>query len=213
MNQLKVFISYSSEDKRLGRLFKTCFENYAGFLVFLAHEDILPATEWELKIIKELKESDAVIPLITENYRNSEFTDQELGMALAWRKTILPPKLTNINPYGFIKKFQALKCRNNEFSIINAVVSIVLVLIESKEFNKHKEAVIDSVIKAFNQSSSFKMTRTIIRVLTKIISFNEEQILSLKKAIKNNYQIYDEYFAFPDFKKILKEKHKIIVDS
>lgn len=86
MSQLKVFISYCSEDRELGRLFKTCFENYAGFSVFLAHEDIYPATEWELKIIKELKQSDAVIPLITENYRNSEFTDQELGMALAWKQ-------------------------------------------------------------------------------------------------------------------------------
>ncbi len=212
MESLKVFISYSSKDKELGRLFKTYFENYAGFSVFLAHEDISPATEWELKIIKELKESDVVTPLITENYRNSEFTDQELGMALAWEKVILPIKLTNINPYGFIKKFQALKCRNDEQSVINAVVSTVLVLTESKEFNKHKEAVIDSVIKAFYQSSSFKMSRTIIGVLIKIDSFNKKQILSIKKAIENNFQINQEYYALPDFKKILKEKYKIVID-
>lgn len=213
MNQLKVFISYSSEDRFLGRFFKQSFENYVGFSVFLAHEDISPATEWELKIIKELKESDVIIPLITENYRNSEFTDQELGMALAWKKIILPIKLTNINPYGFIKKFQALKCRNDKYSIINAVVSTVLVLIESKEFNKHKEIVIDSVVKAFGQSSSFKMTRTIIEILTKINRFTKKQISSLKEAIKNNYQIYEEYYAVPNFKKILREKHKIIIDN
>ena len=53
MSQLKVFISYSSLDKSLAGLFKQCFENYAGFSVFLAHEDISPALDWELKIIKE----------------------------------------------------------------------------------------------------------------------------------------------------------------
>ena len=213
MDQLKVFISYSSEDRFLGRVFKQSFENYAGFSVFLAHEDISPATEWELKIIKEMKNSDVVIPLITKNYRNSEFTDQELGMALAWEKIILPIKLADINPYGFIKKFQALKCKNDEYSVINGVVSTVLVLIESKEFNKHRNVVIESVVKAFCQSSSFKMTRTIIGILTKINKFTDDQITSFKKAIKNNDQIYKEYYALPGFKKILREQHKIIIDS
>lgn len=109
MKKLKVFISYSSDDKFIGGLFKQCFENYAGFSVFLAHEDIFPALEWELKIIKNLKETDVVIPLITDNYRNSEFTDQELGMALALSKIIIPIKLSNINPYGFIKKTSSFK--------------------------------------------------------------------------------------------------------
>jgi hypothetical protein len=67
MDLLKVFISYSSQDKVLGGLFKQCFENYAGFSVFLAHEDISPALEWELKIVKKLKEADVIIPLITDN--------------------------------------------------------------------------------------------------------------------------------------------------
>lgn len=88
----------------------------------------------------------------------------------------------------------------------------VLVLTESKEFNKHKETVIDSVIKAFDQSSSFKMTRTIIGVLIKIDSFNKEQILSVREAIKNNSQINQEYYALPVFKKVLKEKYKVVID-
>ncbi len=213
MDNFKVFISYSSADKVLGGLFKQCFETYAGFSVFLAHEDISPAVEWELKIIKYLKEADVIIPLITTNYRNSEFTDQELGMALAWKKIILPIKLSDINPYGFIKKFQALRCRQNYNGIINAVLAIVLVLIENKEFNKYNEPVVNSVIKAFSQSTSFKMTRTIIRTLVKITKFNNKQLLFLIKAIKNNSQINQEYYAYPEFKKILLEKYKIIIDS
>jgi len=30
---------------------------------------------------------------------------------------------------------------------------------------------------------------------------------------KNNNQVYDEVYALPDFKKILTDKHKIVVDS
>lgn len=127
MSQLKVFISYSSQDKNLSGLFKQYFEDYACFSVFLAHEDIAPALEWELKVIKNLKEADVIIPLITDSYRDSEFTDQELGMALAWKKIIIPIKLSNINPYGFIKKIQALKCQCNRNEIIDAVTTVVFV--------------------------------------------------------------------------------------
>lgn len=213
MSQLKVFISYSSQDKNLGGLFKQCFEEYAGFSVFLAHEDISPALEWEFKIIKNLKEANVVIPLITNNYRNSEFTDQELGMALAWNKIIIPIKLSNINPYGFIKKIQALKCHCNHNEIINAVTTVVFVLTENKEFDNFKEVVIDSAIEAFNKSGSFRTTRIIIRILTKIRSLDNKQIDSIKKGIKNNDQVYNEIYAFPDFKEILKNKHKIVIDS
>lgn len=213
MKNLKVFISYSSQDKYLSGLFKRCFEEYAGFSVFLAHEDIVPALEWELKIIKNLKEADVVIPLITDSYRTSEFTDQELGMALAWGKIIIPIKLSNINPYGFIKKIQALKCQCNHNEIIDAVATTVFVLTEYKEFNKSKEVVVDSVMEAFNKSNSFKTTRIIIRILTKIGTFNSKQIEGLKRAIKNNDQIYNEIFALPEFKATLKNKHKITIDN
>jgi hypothetical protein len=211
--ELKVFISYSSQDNHIGGLFKQCFLDYVGFSVFLAHEDIAPALEWELKIIKNIKDADVVIPLITDNYRNSEFTDQELGIALAWNKIIIPIKLSNINPYGFIKKLQALKCGCDQAEIINAVATIVFVLAENKEFNVFRETVINSVINAFIKSNSYRTTRIIIRILTKINNFNKNQIDNLKKAIKNNDQIYNELYAFPSFKKILTEKYKIVIDS
>jgi hypothetical protein len=134
-------------------------------------------------------------------------------MALAWSKIIIPIKLSDINPYGFIKKIQALKCRRNHSEIIDAVATTVFVLMENKEFNKFKEIVIDSVIEAFNKSDSFKTTRIIIRILTKIKSFNSKQIDVLKKAIRNNGQVYNEIYALPNFKKMLKKNHKIVIDS
>jgi len=213
MGIFKVFISYSSHDKQLGGLFKQSFEKYAGFSVFLAHDDISPALEWEVKIIKNLKSTDIVIPLITDNYRGSEFTDQELGMSLALNKIIIPIKLSNINPYGFISKLQALKCRHNQNDIINAVATIVFVLVSNNEFNTYKDLVIDSVIGAFCNSDSYKTTRTIIRTLTKINTYNTYQIDSLKKAIKTNSQIYDEVYALPTFLQLLKNRYQIDIDS
>ena len=134
-------------------------------------------------------------------------------MALAWRKIIIPIKLSNINPYGFIKKIQALKCQYNHNEIIDAVATTVFVLTEYKEFNRFKEIVINSVTEAFNKSNSFKTTRIIIRILTKIGAFNSKQIEALKRAIKNNDQVFNEIYALPEFKKTLKNKHKITIDS
>lgn len=213
MARLRIFISYSSKDKILSGLFKQCFETYTGFQVFLAHDDISPALEWELEIIKNLKETDVIIPLITDNYRSSEFTDQELGVGLALNKIIIPIKLSNINPYGFIKKLQALKCHGEPNDIINAVATIVFVLIYNDKFNTYKDLVIDSVVEAFYNSNSYKTTSIIIRTLTKINRFNGNQVDCLIRAIKNNNQVYNELYALPDFKKILIDKYQIVIDS
>jgi len=86
-------------------------------------------------------------------------------------------------------------------------------LTEYKEFNRFKEIVINSVTEAFNKSNSFKTTRIIIRILTKIGAFNSKQIEALKRAIKNNDQVFNEIYALPEFKKTLKNKHKITIDS
>lgn len=101
---LRAFISYSTKDKVLAGKIKTCLEN-SGLSVFLAHEDLDISDEWMEKIVEELKSCHVFIPLLTDNYKGSDWTDQEAGYALAFDKKVCPLKVPH-NPHGFIRRKQ-----------------------------------------------------------------------------------------------------------
>ena len=73
----------------------------SGLKAFLAHDDIEPTQEWEGVIIDNLKDCDVFIPLLSENFKESTWTDQETGIAVSEEKLIIPLKI-DIDPYGFI---------------------------------------------------------------------------------------------------------------
>ena len=51
---MKIFISYSQEDKELAGDLKRSFEEYDSVKCFIAHDDITPGSEWEKKILSNL---------------------------------------------------------------------------------------------------------------------------------------------------------------
>lgn len=117
---MKVFISYSHLDKELAGSVKKELESCGGFKVFLAHEDIQPSNEWIDEILKQLKECHIFIPILTDNFSKSDWTDQEVGIAIAGNKTIIPFKFS-IDPHGFMSRYQGLRIPDcTESHIMNA---------------------------------------------------------------------------------------------
>jgi len=104
---MKVFLSYSSSDKQLAGEIKKHIEG-GGHTVFLAHEDIEPSTDWQERILAELRGCDAFLPLLTEHFYKSAWVDQETGVAVAYGKLVVPLKLS-VDPRGFIRRIQALR--------------------------------------------------------------------------------------------------------
>src|SRR5438093_55391 len=98
MGRVKIFICYCDQDKKIAGSLKIVLEYTLGFEVFVAHDDIEASEIWEKKIKKQLKDTDYVIPLISSNFLNSAFANQEAGMAFAWGKKIIPIKLDTVNP-------------------------------------------------------------------------------------------------------------------
>ncbi len=112
-NKSLIFISYNVIDKVIaGEIFD--FLN-TFFEVFLAHEKIKSGVDWQEEIILNLQKADIFMPIITKSFKQSDWTDQECGIAylLANLKNtkILPlnkPQSHKKNlPYGFISKFQS----------------------------------------------------------------------------------------------------------
>lgn len=66
----KIFLSFSSSDETLAReVRKTINDAFKGAVeLFFSSADILPGTEWKLKISESLKEYDAILLILTPHY-------------------------------------------------------------------------------------------------------------------------------------------------
>lgn len=118
MDCISAFISYSVKQKTIGGKFRSLLTTYCGYETFIAHDDILGSAVWEEEIIKAIEKADFFIPLISSDFKTSDFTDQETGIAITLKKKIIPIKLEEVNPYGFISKYQALQYKSyqNKYS-------------------------------------------------------------------------------------------------
>ena len=86
---MKTFISYHNSIDRLAGDIKEYLDDYA-FNCFLAHEDIVPQSDWPEEIEQNLIESDLFLPLLTPEFETSFFCQQETGYAYSKRIEIVP---------------------------------------------------------------------------------------------------------------------------
>ena len=157
MDRISVFISYSTHDKKIGGRFKCCLESYCGFHAFIAHDDIPPSTIFEEEIKNAINKCDIFIPLISQVFKDSDFTDQETGIAVSLNKKIIPIKLENLNPYGFMSKYQAMKYEKprTQYSNIDNVKKLVLAIAQiGLNYEQLQIKTTDSIIHAFCKTSN-----------------------------------------------------------
>jgi hypothetical protein len=79
-----------------------------GISAFVAHADIKPTKQWQIEIEKALATMDALAALLTEKFRDSDWCDQEVGVAVG-RDVLVIPITVEALPYGFIAKYQAIQ--------------------------------------------------------------------------------------------------------
>lgn len=102
----RLFLSHKSEVKQETAALKEGLKLF-GITCFVAHEDIHPTKAWQDEIENALSSMDGFVALMTENFHDSNWTDQEVGFAFARGVPIVAVRLGK-DPYGFIGKFQGL---------------------------------------------------------------------------------------------------------
>lgn len=75
----------------------------------LAHDDIEATKDWHEEIWKALRACDAFVGLVTEEFNDSAWCQQEVGAALALNKPRLLVRLGPKDPPGFAGRFQGAK--------------------------------------------------------------------------------------------------------
>src|SRR5574341_621347 len=195
---MKVFLSYSSLDRKLAGKIKHELEDY-GLEVFVAHEDIEPLAVWVDTIRAELEACNVFIPILTENFDESDWTDQETGIAVASDKLIIPLKVT-IDPHGFISRYQALKIDIKEIASSCRKIAKLIALkpVLGDLFR-------DSLIKKFGESWSFDNASHNTKLLVSIGGYNSRQVITIIRYIIENNQINQSFKARRKLRNFIKK--------
>ena len=171
----RLFLSHKVASKRETSALKDSLKPF-GISCFVAHEDIQPTKAWQAEIENALLTMDAFAALMTPDFHESDWTDQEVGFAVARGVPIIAVKLGR-DPYGFIGKFQALQCDWGE-----APIRIAQLLI------KHPKAV-DAFIAALSLCSQFEEGNTLSRLLPSIDKISQKQETDLISVFNTNYEL------------------------
>jgi len=190
LKSLRIFFSYSTEEKNIVGELKTHLESL-GFEVFLAHDDIEPCVEWQDEILKNLRRCDIFIPLFSKNFKKSDWTDQEIGIAVASDKFIIPLQ-GDLAPYGFIGKTQGLKISSKA---LGTAAKNIFDIIRTK--SPFEEDVKSFIINAFITSNSWHQAGERASLLSEFNNFTSDELGKLSQATTENSEISHSFAANP----------------
>ena len=123
---------------------------------------------------------DGFVALMSEGFHDSNWTDQEVGYALARGVPIIAVRLGR-DPYGFLGKFQALAS-----DWAGAPEEIVKVLIRN-------DRMLSAFIKALRRCQNFDNGNMLSRILPIIKEVSDEQIDDMIDAFNGNNELIGSF--------------------
>lgn len=175
----RIFLSHKSEVKRETAKLKSrlgCF----GASAFVAHDDIHPTKEWQDEIENALATMDAFVALMTDKFHDSDWTDQEVGYALARGVPIIAVSLGR-KPYGFLGKFQALSSDWDKAG--NNIIKLLI----------NQERMISAYIRVLRECPNFDTGNILSTVLSSIHHLSTQQIDDIVKAYNENGELQGSF--------------------
>jgi hypothetical protein len=124
-SHFRLFLSHISSFKKNTGLLQAALKPY-GISSFVAHVDIEPTKQWQVEIEAGLFSMDALAALLMDGFKNSNWTDQEVGVAVG-RDVLIIPVMKGMTPYGFISKYQGLDVNGKNISEVAESIFQILV--------------------------------------------------------------------------------------
>ena len=191
--KIRAFISHKAEDKKLATDLKSSLREF-GITSFVAHEDVEPMKEWQSEIERALFSMDILVALMTENFSESNWIDQEIGVAVGRGVRIFPIALGK-DPYGFIGKYQAIAGSGKRSGQI-ALEIFSYLLRDDEVSDEAKDLAKDAYILAVARAGRWDDARFLSYFLDMIDGLSSQQEEDLVKAFNHNPEVYGSD-AFP----------------
>jgi hypothetical protein len=177
----RMFISHRSRYKeeviKLQSALSCC-----GISAFVAHVDIRPSKAWLEQIELALKTCDGLLAYLTPDFHESEWTDQEVGFALARGIRIIPLDRGKL-PYGLMGKYQALKTGALK-DIQVAVKTMKLVMSDPRSGPSFP----DLLIQKLEESVHFSTSTMLMTALEALPVLEEKHFVRIDRVYESNAQ-------------------------
>lgn len=188
--RIRAFISHKAEDKILATNLQKSLRRH-GIASFVAHMDIEPLEEWQDEIESALFSMDILVALMTEKFSESNWTDQEIGVAIGRQAPIFSIRLGR-DPYGFIGKYQAMQGSGKNAEEISKEIFSFL-LSGSKVSDDLKDSAKGAYILAVREAGSFDDAKHLSDFLEMIDRLSPCQEEALVEAFNQNDQVYKSF--------------------
>lgn len=194
---LHVFISHLASNRVFAAELKRCLLEY-GIAGFVAHEDIEPTKEWVEEIERGLASCDALIALLSPGFKESNWTDQEVGFCHG-RRVLIVSVRQGLDPYGFISRYQAVN--GNSRSAADVAADLLLIFAKNP---KTAAATADGLVGALEVSNTFAEAKFRVGQLSHIVSWTPELLRRIEAATTENDQIAHAWGVPGQIAQILK---------
>lgn len=180
--EARVFLSHLAAMKVQIAQLKNELKEY-GIISFVAHEDIEPTKEWQSEIESALSTMDALIALLAPGFKESNWCDQEVGVAIGRRLPVISVRV-GLDPYGFIGKYQALQGAGKDMPTLAR--EIFDLLLQSPLIGPKITA---ALVKMLSESYSFAESKRVLGLIEKSKYLNAKHASAMKDAISSNSQV------------------------
>lgn len=180
-NYYRLFISHRSSDKAEVTALQAALLN-CGISAFVAHKDIKPSKEWLSQIELALRTCDGLLAYLTDKFHGSQWTDQEVGFAIARGVRVIPLNKGQL-PYGFMGKYQALN--TGSMTTLHQAIEIMKVAMTDSRTGASFAELITHRLAASKDYGTSSNCMTAIEALPLI---KPEELQKLKSAFNSNKQ-------------------------
>jgi len=170
---------------------------------FVAHNNIEPTAQWQDVIEYALRTCHATVALLTSDFPASKWTDQEIGATHIRNVLIIPIKI-DIDPYGFIGKYQALPGKDRTLDYLTSRIFMLLI-----KHDKTKMYMAQSIVAMLEESDTYQSAKDAMTFLEQIDYLDKQLIKRLQTAAKTNSQIYDAFGVPERLKSYIKKAKEV----
>lgn len=184
--EARVFLSHLAVNKVETSELRDCLASY-GISAFVAHEDIEPIKEWQTEIESALATMDALVALLAPGFKESNWCDQELGVAIGRQLPIIAVR-QGLDPYGFIGKYQAVQgVGKSPQQLAKEILDLFLPnpVIGPK--------IVSGLVHQLSESYSFDRSKRLIGLIRQSPFINSKHVAAMKEAVESNSQVYGSW--------------------
>lgn len=177
-NRYRLFISHKHTIEKECKLLKEYLLRF-NIECFVAHDNTEVNSEWQISIENALQTCDGLLAILTNDFYDSDWTEQEIGCAIGRKIDIFSLSIGNM-PRGFISKYQAIKK-------VKYISSHELILSEIC----NKSGIFKSIISSLTTSSDYDFYNEVYEIISKRITLRTEEAELLVETFNNNNYLFD----------------------